>query len=283
MVRVGFWRLLAPTADTGPALPPGQTQQSRYYPPPAVAPHSGRSTGSRSRPLPAPPAIQPSPGAGINSSNPHYHHQYPSNEPIPPRAPLKPQYTHHVQGSASSLVSTQRPGSNQPPQHRSDIVDSQHGHSNGSQRTKYDYSGPKQNYGDPYQSGHRPPRISVPELIVDNLEPTAAHYRQSQAGGLSSHTAPTRRDYDPRRMPVAPTIPPTSGGPHSSPYYPPDGTSHPLKMGDTTMQPTLASCNTANNQVTLLVVRRQPHLVLQRALQSYCLPQKTKTMKVLVA
>jgi len=227
---LNFWRHLASQADTGTALPPGQSQQSRHYPPPGAAPHNGRASGSRSRPLPAPPAVQSSSGASINSSHPQYHQPY--IEPIPPRAPPKAQHTHHAQGSVSSLASTQRPGSNQPPQYRGgDIVDSQHGHSNGSQRSRYDYAGPQQNYGDVYQSGHRPPRISAPKLTVENIEPTPAHYRQSQAGGLSSHTASTRRDHDPRRMPVAPTITSPSNMPHSTPYYPPDGTSPSSQNG----------------------------------------------------
>ena len=223
MVRVRFLEILAPSADTGPALPPSQTQPSRYHPPPAAAPHNGRFSGSRSRPLPAPPAIQPSPGASISSSSPQYHHHpHRTNEPISPETPLKSHYPRHVQGSLSSLVSTQHLSSNQLPPHRGEVIDSQPGHSNGSQRSLYDYSGNQQSYGDPYQSGHRPPRISVPELTVDNLEPTPAHHRHSQTGGHLSHTPSIRRDYDSRRMPVAPAIPPPSG---VASYYPPDGTS----------------------------------------------------------
>ena len=208
-------------------MSPTQSQQPRYHPPPGAAPHNGRSNGSRSRPLPAPPATHLSSGPGINPTTPQYHH--PSYEPIPPRTSSKAQYTHHVQDSSSSLVSshgTQRPSSssNQPPPHRGDAVDPQYGHNNGSHRSKYDYAGSQQNYGDPYQSGHRPPRISVPELIVDNLEPSPAHYRQTQAGGLPSHPASTRRDYDARRMPVVPTISTASN-------YPPDGPSPSPQSG----------------------------------------------------
>ena len=171
----------------------------------------------------------PSPGAGINSSSPQYHHTHRSDEPISPGPPLKSQYTRHVHGSSPSLVSTQHLSSSHPPQHRGDMLDHQHTHSIGSQRSGYEYSDSQQNYGDPYQSGHRLPRISVPELTIDNIEPTPTHHRQSPAGGFSSHTAPTRRDYDPRRMPVAPTI--SAGRPHSSPHYPPDGTSPSSQNG----------------------------------------------------